>query len=42
VLDAVARKRDQYEEMAKPAKPRSTRAKSARSKSTRSRSKPTK
>jgi hypothetical protein len=42
VLDAVARKRDQYEEMAKPAKPRSTRAKSARSKSTRSRSKPAK
>jgi len=42
VLDAVARKRDQYEEMAKPAKPRSTRAKSARSKPTRSRSKPAK
>jgi hypothetical protein len=42
VLDAVARKRDQYEEMAKPAKPRSTRGKSVRSKSTRSRSKPAK
>ena len=39
VLDAVARQRDRYEEMAKPAKPRSTRAKSTRSKSTRSRSK---
>jgi hypothetical protein len=42
VLDAVARKRDQYEEMAKPVKPRSTRAKSAHSRSTRSRSKPAK
>ena len=45
VLDAVARKRDRYEEMAKPAKQakpakaRSTRAKSTRSKSTRSRTK---
>jgi hypothetical protein len=42
VLDAVARQRDRYEEMAKPAKQakaRSTRAKSTRSKSTRSRSK---
>jgi hypothetical protein len=42
VLDAVARKRDEYEEMAKPARSASTRSKSTRTKSTRSRSTKTK
>jgi hypothetical protein len=38
VLDAVARKRDEYEAMARPARPQSTRGRSTRSKSTGSKS----